>query len=164
MNVVSAKIASSDTLLSNLLSEHARHVCAVNKIQAKASDGATVPPHWIATAADLPAFFQWLEKSGLITTPPELFTGATLRRWLVRLLQAKENGILACNAPAAYIRDKLTESPVLTDAERAMIPRPHTFKKLLQTLSDEPRETRIVTEYSGGKFCVENPKPMRNRV
>jgi hypothetical protein len=158
------EICTAHSTLTDLLAEHARYVCAVNKIQAKASDGATVPPHWIATAADLPAFFQWLEKSGLITTTPELFTGATLRRWLVRLLQAKENGCLAYNVPAAYIRDKLAESPLLTAAERARIPRPHTFKTMLQTLSDEPQETQIVTEYANGKFCVENPKPIRNRV
>jgi hypothetical protein len=155
------EICTAHSTLTDLLAEHARHVCAVNKIQATASDGATVPPHWISTAADLPAFFKWLKMSGLITTPPELFTVATLRRWLVRLLQSKDNGILAYNVPAAYVRDKLTESPLLTDAEHAMIPRPHAFKKLLQTLSDEPLEARIVQEMACGKFCVENPKPVR---
>jgi len=146
------EICTAHSTLSDLLAEHARHVAAVNEIQSKANPGGEIfPPHWIATAADLPAFFQYLEKTGRITAPPELFTADDLQGMIRREFLSGpplQGGWIGSYLPSD-VRRKLLNSSLFSSEQRARVPRLGRVKELLNVLSERRDYVRAQL---GGKF------------
>ena len=153
---MSAASVPLDGLLADLLAEDARHRAAVDAIRER-SGRRDVPAHWAATAIDLPSFFQWLEKEGLIVQAPECFSMAELEDMLRAeyLSGTPDPGGRTGTYRASAIRDRLLSSNQFPAEKMARISRPHLFKKQLEELAEQ---SEFVADAGAGKFAFVWPE------